>query len=240
MFPAMEEQSRAEDKGGEVPLGPLPPCAQVFDFLPQRDHHLLLAWVVDHRERFRPAKIHSSRTGRNEVDPNGRIALAARRLDGIEEMLQHHFLAVLPRIIAGAGYRGPQPTLLELEVAAHGDGAHYTPHVDIPIGPHRQPISGSPDGDRVLSAVYYFHRLPRSFAGGELRLFRFGAASAGVGGDPANYVDLEPVDNSLVAFPSWVTHEVRAVRCPGADFAQYRFAINCWYCRPLNDPGASS
>jgi Rps23 Pro-64 3,4-dihydroxylase Tpa1-like proline 4-hydroxylase len=236
----MEEQKQTDGTRAGTVLGPLPPYTQVFDFLPEGDHRQLLDWVLDNQASFHPASIHSSVTGRNEVDPQGRIALTARRLDGIKEMLQQRFLAALPRIAAGAGYRGPPPSLLELEIAAHGDGAHYTPHVDIPIGPHRQPISGSPDGDRVLSAVYYFHRLPRAFAGGELRLFRFGAASAGVGDDPANHVDFEPLDNSLVVFPSWVTHEVRRIGCPGADFAHYRFALNCWYCRPLDEKGPSS
>jgi Rps23 Pro-64 3,4-dihydroxylase Tpa1-like proline 4-hydroxylase len=47
------------------------------------------------------------------------------------------------------------------------------------------------------------------------------------------HIDLEPVRNSLVAFPSWVPHEVRPIAVPGGDFEGYRFALNCWYCRAL-------
>ena len=47
------------------------------------------------------------------------------------------------------------------------------------------------------------------------------------------HIDLEPLRNSLVAFPSWVPHEVRPIGVPSGDFGDYRFALNCWYCRAL-------
>ena len=97
----------------------------------------------------------------------------------------------------------------------------------IPIGPDRTPLGGDPSGtqDRLLSAVYYFHREPKGFSGGQLRLHRFGS-----NGEPGDYVDIEPERNSLVVFPSWTTHEVRTVHCPTGQFADYRFAVNCWLC----------
>lgn len=85
----------------------------------------------------------------------------------------------------------------------------------------------------MLSAVYYFHALPKGFSGGQLRLFRFGADHTAAQSELANHVDLEPVRNSLIAFPSWAYHEVRPVSCPSGDFADFRFALNCWYCRTL-------
>ena len=148
-------------------------------------------------------------------------------------MLSERLLAALPQVMAGTGTGGLPPVSLELELAAHGDGAFYLPHLDIPVGARRKPVSGSPHEDRVLSAVYYFHHLPKAFSGGELRLFRFGADSDATRADPANHVDLEPVGNNLVAFPSWIYHEVRPVSCPSGEFRDYRFALNCWYCRTL-------
>ena len=173
------------------------------------------------------------------MDPDRRIALITRKLDGIGHDLHDRFLAAFPAVAAATGYRGLPPTSIELELAAHGDGAYFAPHIDIPVGPGRKPLSGNPHDDRLLSGVYYFHYCPRAFSGGELRLFRLGADPEGIGQDPANHVDIDPIDNSLVVFPSWVTHEVRQIRCPGVEFAQYRFALNCWYCRPLGE-GASS
>ena len=91
----------------------------------------------------------------------------------------------------------------------------------------------------MISAVYYFHNLPRGFSGGQLRLYRFGAVSAEAAADPDNFVDFEPTDNSLVVFPSWVRHEVRPVRCPDGRFDHYRYAVNCWYCRELAPPAGA-
>ena len=88
----------------------------------------------------------------------------------------------------------------------------------------------------MISGVYYFHNQPKGFSGGRLRLFRFGS-------DPANCADddrvaIEPIDNSLLVFPSWAQHGVERVSCPSGDFSDYRYAVNCWYCRPL-DGGTS-
>jgi hypothetical protein len=227
-------------RDGDAPqLGPLPPYVQLLDFLPADEHRRLLEWALDHRERFRPATINAGREGSgSEVDPAKRVALVTRKLEGLCEELENRLLGAFESIAEGSGYRGPRLTSLELEIAAHGDGAHFHDHVDIPIGPKRVPIGNHPHEDRVLSAVLYFHRQPRGFSGGTLRLYRFGVDVEAAGSDPANHVDLEPTDNSLVAFPSWVRHEVRPVRCPSGDFADYRFAVNCWYCRPLHDSAA--
>jgi len=39
---------------------------------------------------------------------------------------------------------------------------------------------------------------------------------------------IEPAQNRLVVFPSFVRHEVRKISCPSHDFADSRFSINCW------------
>ncbi len=119
---------------------------------------------------------------------------------------------------------------LELEIAAHGDGAHFGAHTDIPIGAGRAPLGGDRSGtqDRILSAVYYFHREPKSFTGGQLRLHRLCT-----NGEPGNHVDIEPEGNSLLIFPSWAAHEVRAVQCPSSRFEDNRFSVNCWLCKTL-------
>lgn len=102
-----------------------------------------------------------------------------------------------------------------------------------PMVPDARPIGASNGQDRVLSAVYYFYREPKGFSGGALRLYRFGARPAEANGDPSNWVDVEPHRNSLVAFPSFALHEVLNVDCPSGSFENFRFALNCWFCRTL-------
>lgn len=214
--------------------GPLPPYARIVDFLTDDEHRQLLEWVLSIRDKFRPATVSKGRSKReSRVDPERRIGLTTRKLGPLEAVLRERLLAALPELMAGTGTGGPPPTSLELELAAHGDGAYYRPHIDIPLGADRQPLGANPGEDRVLSAVYYFYTEPKAFTGGQLRLFAFGPVPAAGEQQQRAHIDLEPVRNSLVAFPSWVPHEVRPIGVPSGDFGDYRFALNCWYCRAL-------
>lgn len=189
--------------------------------------------VLANAAEFTPAAVTAGEVGSAyEVSPEDRIALTSKKLGPLEPMLTSHLLGALDRIVAGIGTR-LTPQSLDLELSAYGDGAFFAPHTDVSTGINREPLSGEPGQDRVLSAVYYFHRQPKAFSDGALRLFRFGAGPAGAGLEAANHIDLEPIDNSLVAFPSTVIHEVRPVQVPTGNFEDYRFALNCWYCRTL-------
>jgi hypothetical protein len=213
--------------------GPLPPYARILDFLTEDEHRQLLNWVLSIRDRFRPATVSKKGPKRDiQVDPERRIGLTTRKLGPLEGVLRERLLEALPKLMAGTGIGGPAPTSLELELAAHADGAYYRPHFDIPVGANRQPLGANPGEDRVLSAVYYFYAEPKGFTGGQLRLYGFGPVPA-AGEEQRAHVDVEPVRNSLVAFPSWVPHEVRPIGVPSRDFGDYRFALNCWFCRAL-------
>ena len=214
-------------------IWPLPHYAQIRNFLPAAEHRLVLDWVLRNEEQFRPAKLIAEHGSKGKLDPEFRTALTCRNLGAIRPMLERRLSDALPALQQATGTSGDAPSI-ELELAAHGDGAHFKPHVDISYGEGRRPAGAHPGEHRVLSAVYYLHKEPKAFKGGELRLYRFDvrpsvADESGV----ADHVDVEPLQNSVVAFPPWVTHEVRHVECPSNAFADYRFALNCWYCRKL-------
>jgi Rps23 Pro-64 3,4-dihydroxylase Tpa1-like proline 4-hydroxylase len=210
--------------------GPLPPHAQFRDFLDADLHKALLDWVSQRRQDFEPATVTKSKAGHgNRLDPEVRIALKLGNVGPARATVTERLLAILPDAMKAVGSRGTEPRSLELELTAYGDGAHFKPHLDIPVGEHRKPLGANKGEDRVISAVYYFHNQPKGFSGGRLKLFRFGS-------EPANddCVAIEPIDNSLLVFPSWAQHQVERVSCPSGDFADYRYALNCWYCRPLD------
>jgi Rps23 Pro-64 3,4-dihydroxylase Tpa1-like proline 4-hydroxylase len=204
--------------------GPLPPWRRLGGFLSEDEHRALLDWTLSNRERFKPARVIAG------VDPSMRVAETLRDFGALRALLERRIREELPEIFRGSGARPFEVEAIELEIAAHGDGAFFTRHSDIPIGPDRKPLGGDSSGryDRLVSAVYYFHREPKAFSGGALRLYRFG------GGDgPADHVEIEPEQNSLVVFPSWAEHEVMKVSCPSGAFEDYRFAVNVWLCRSL-------
>ena len=76
--------------------------------------------------------------------------------------------------------------------------------------------------DRLITAVYYFHQLPRKFEGGELCIHPFDRSAPAV---------IEPRNNRLVAFPSFILHEVLPVAVPSGAFADSRFSVSCWFDR---------
>jgi hypothetical protein len=213
--------------------GPMPPYAQFRDFLDDATHRALLDWVSTQRANFVEATVTKSKAGYGtRLDPEVRIALKLGDLGALEAPLSERLLEALPDAMAAIGSRGPEPRSLELEITAYGDGAHFRPHLDIPIGSDRKPLGARKGEDRVISAVYYFHNQPKGFSGGQLRLFRFGSDPMNCAEDDS--VAVEPVDNSLLVFPSWVQHGVERVSCPSGNFDDYRYAVNCWYCRPLD------
>ena len=210
--------------------GPLPPFARIDDFLEPTDHDALLEWVLANPDQFAPATVTKGQLeSENKVDLSKRICATSRDLGPLGPVLRERFMAAAPDLMAQAGIRF-SADWLELELAAHGDGAFFTPHTDLSVGASRRPLSDAPGHDRRLSAVYYFHARPKGFSGGDLILYRFGAAPKGAGQEPANQIVIEPNDNRLVAFPSWVQHEVIRVSCPSDRFEDRRFAVNCWYC----------
>lgn len=213
-------------------IGPLPPAIQIDDFLSPEDHATLLDWVLANRARFKPATVTDG--VKHRADDATRLALKLADLGPIEQGLREKLLAAVPRIVGAIGGRLPETPSLELELTAYGDGAFYTMHRDIPIGPSRTPLGALPGEDRVVSAVYYFHREPKAFSGGELRLYRWGADLAAA--TPNDWRDLSPNQNSLACFASWAVHEVRTVHCPSGEFEDSRFALNCWYCTTLGSP----
>ena len=215
-------------------LGPLPPYVQLQSFLPRHELARLLEWTLSNEHRFKPAKVSRMRDDmlKSVLDPDFRIAATLSDLGPCEAAISEHLLGALPSLMEATGTRGPEPNSLDLQIAAHGDGAHYQAHLDIPVGPGRKSLGAREGEDRILSAVLYFHVEPKAFSGGKLRLHSFGTGRC-PDDDPEQYVDLEPLQNSLAVFPSWVRHEVRKVSCPGGRFRDYRFALNCWYCRKL-------
>jgi SM-20-related protein len=211
---------------------PLPPYVQFEGFLPPDEHAALLDWVMARQQEFKPAGV-GGKSEIDRLDPDVRIGLTTRNLGPLRERLELLLATVLPVLMQQTGIKGPEPRSIELELAAHGDGAHYGAHLDIPVGEGRRSIGARPGEDRVLSAVYYFYNEPKGFSGGALRLYRFNAKPAEGPAADSEYIDIQPLNNSLVAFPSWATHEVRRVSCPSGAFRDYRFALNCWYCRTL-------
>jgi SM-20-related protein len=90
---------------------------------------------------------------------------------------------------------------------------------------------GSPDtSTRELTFVYYFYREPKAFLGGELVIYDSKIENNYyIKAD--SFQTVEPLNNSIVFFPSHYMHEVLPIQCPSQAFADSRFTINGWIRR---------
>lgn len=175
----------------------------------------LLEFTQVERASFRESNVWTNAKDGGEVDPSVRRSWNTKVVGKLRDDIAARARTVLPDICAQLGTTQFEPRRFEIEMVAHGDGAFYTEHHD------RHPQS--PLSSRLVSAVYYFHRLPKSFAGGALRIYPIAGSKRSTA-----FVEIEPTNDTLVFFPSWFPHEVLPVHCPSRRFQDSRFAINCW------------
>jgi Rps23 Pro-64 3,4-dihydroxylase Tpa1-like proline 4-hydroxylase len=189
----------------------MPPFRVLEGFLQADEVERLLAHVAAHESAFTATQVGDEAAAR--LDPAIRLSTNTDQLGQFRPLLRDRLRGMAQALITELKLSPFGAARVELELVAHGDGAFYRRHIDTQTATKRSHI-------RVLSGVYYFHRQPKRFTGGALRLYAIG--------DPARFADIEPTHNTLVVFPSWAPHEVRPVSCPSGRFMDSRFAVNCW------------
>ena len=212
-------------------LDRLPPFGLVHEFLGSETVERLLAYAQSNEPLFRDSTVGYGE-GR-EVDKTRRCSSALResvlRENGeFAARVEARLTQLMPAILERLGNTPFVPHKFEIEMVAHGDGALFTKHIDLSTGDRHL------ESDRVISCVYYFHAVPKAFSGGVLRLHSLGASD-----QAGTFVDIEPLLNTLVYFPSWFPYEVLPVSCPSGRFTDSRFAINCWIHRARQSLSAS-
>src|SRR5262245_7145946 len=177
----------------------------------------LLRFVQSNARYFEDTKV-THNEGVGKVDRAHRISRKLVSIDEPKQELCPKLEKLLPVIFDKLGNKPFIPSRIEVEMVAHGDGAFFTRHNDMFTG-HDQKGRGS----RAISAVYYFHALPKAFSGGILRLHSLAAS-----GKQGTFADIAPDCDTLVFFPSFFPHEVLPVKCTSGQFIDSRFAINFW------------
>jgi SM-20-related protein len=200
-------------------------AADVLDKIPR--HGLVHDWLgletVEHLLRFVQANEHRfvdtvvvHREG-ERVDNTRRVSRKLPTLDDLNSELKTKLEDVLPLMFDRLGNKPFIPSKIEVELVAHGDGAFFERHIDTIT---RLDHLGR---SRIISAVYYFHAMPKAFSGGVLRIHSLAAS-----GQEGTFVDIAPDCDTLVFFPSFFPHEVLPVKCASGQFLDSRFAINLW------------
>lgn len=182
----------------------------VDDFLDADERAELVEWPLGNVGSFQP-------TDYDNVDGTAvrrSVAIGAR-----DDFASGRALTKIRRLLTGPVGEwliGESPAYEweSMEFCATGDAGLFARHSD----------ATHPFGWRQCSFLYYFHRTPKRFEGGELAIY-------GLRGDLTAtdhpLVAVEPRDNRLVVFHTAATwHEVRPVRCDTGNLADGRFVLS--------------
>ena len=206
------------------------PFVRMTDFLTPAEQDRLLTLTFAERERFGPARIGAS--GRVDLEMRTAFELEHRILRDVRSWFGPKLRSVLPHVLTrlrmdeapGGGARGDAAPHegaprygIEMHVTAHPAGGFYDVHRDNADSRFRS---------RKLTFVYYFHREPKRFSGGDLLLYDTDLETGS--GSRTAFSRIEPLRNSLVVFPSGYYHEVTPVECATDDFGDGRFTVNGW------------
>jgi len=180
----------------------------------------LLRHVQEREQDFYPAAFRLRGVPGQRIDEAQRKCLLLADLGEFRAPFEAFVRSIAPQALARLGLIEPHVEPKEFQISAHRDGGHFVTHLDTVN-----------ELVRVLSCVYYFAATPPRFSGGELRLYGFPAVPGASRSTAPPTIDVAPDTDSLVVFPSWLSHEVRPVRVPSGAFADSRFAIYCWFHR---------
>ena len=190
----------------------------IDEFLGPQEHRELLALALASENRFRAGKTVSN-------DPEYRQNLVVMDFGATvhAQLIQSRLMVWFPILVKTFGMSVFPLARIESQLTAAGERQFYKVHSD-----------NGENLARALSCVYYLHREPRGFSGGELRLYD-GIEENGKRRAAGTFTTVEPRHNRMVVFPSGEFHEVMPVRCPSGDFADYRFAVTTWLYRGVSD-----
>lgn len=195
-----------------------PPHALIRDFMTQAELSQIWDFTQTHMDAFQASGAYNSQDPRNTA-----LTRRSRILDGPDNgtmatLIFPKLQALMPKLWPQLHMRPTPLNKLECQITSHGDGDFFGIHID----------NGAPSiAYRQVSYVFYFHREPKQFSGGLLRLYNTliegGTAKCG-----NHAADIDPPRNSVIIFPPSIYHEVTPIRCASSALADQRLTMNGW------------
>jgi Rps23 Pro-64 3,4-dihydroxylase Tpa1-like proline 4-hydroxylase len=199
---------------------PRTPIAILDEFLVAQEWRGLLDYALANAAAFHETQVIGA-DGGSVLDFANRRSRVLFDLGPYRAVFADRLMAFLPHVLLRLGEPEFAVSQLEIQLTATNADEFFRTHTDNQA-PHVQ--------GRRITFVYFFHREPRRFGGGELRIFDTasnGAAAVAVG----PYRIVYPEQNQVVLFSSSCLHEILPVSCPSGDFADSRFTVNGWFHR---------
>jgi len=189
-------------------------CVVLDEFLAPQELEELISYTLQRESEFQKSTVISPSGDADQIDYGHRCSRVLMDLGKHESVMLKRIETVLPRVLDQLGLAEFPVIHTEAQITASNDGDFFGAHWD-----NSQEMIAS----RQLTFVYFFHREPRQFEGGDLRLYdsqHFPPAGS--------YQTITPQQNQIVFFPCSVLHEITPVECPSRAFADSRFTLNGW------------
>ncbi|HKW54508.1 MAG TPA: 2OG-Fe(II) oxygenase, partial [Stellaceae bacterium] len=188
------------------------PYLMLENFIDAAIHAELLKFVLAHEPNFAAPAARDGGDGRAPV---------LRAFPQFAGLFRDRVRSLQPQLAVAFGIGEFPIGDIECRLSAHNDGDYVNLRSD----------NGSPETvERAISFAYYFHAEPKSYSGGEFRLYNSRIANGRYEcGEQA--CEIQPKNNSILFFPSHCHHEVLPLRCPSNRFVDGRFILDGWVRR---------
>jgi SM-20-related protein len=196
-------------------------CVVLDEFLAPSELSHLTRFVLEHEGDFSTSEVVSPHADGGVVNYDHRRSRVLMDLAEHQDVMLERLKSVLPQVLETLGMKEFSIADVEAQVTASNDGDFFHFHSD--NGSERV-------ASRHLTFVYFFHREPRQFEGGELRIHD-SRLQEGVYVSEGSYQAIVPQQNQIVFFPCEMLHEITPVNCASQRFADSRFTLNGWLRR---------
>jgi Rps23 Pro-64 3,4-dihydroxylase Tpa1-like proline 4-hydroxylase len=193
-------------------------CVVLDEFLGPQELAELTRFTLEHEGDFQASEVVSPHSEGGVVNYEHRSSRVLMDLGKYQDLMLERIKLVLPQVLEKLGMQPFTIAGVEAQITASNDADYFHFHSD----------NGSEAvASRYLTFVYFFHREPRGFEGGELRIH-----DARLENDEyvseGTFQTIIPGQNQIVFFPCELLHEITAVKCPKQHFADSRFTLNGW------------
>jgi len=201
-------------------LQPAPaPVLLLDEFLVAQECNMLMQYVLDRTPNFQNTRVLNAH-GADQFDQQHRRSKVLFEIGYFDHLFAQRLHTFFPYVLSRLNFPWFPITRTEIQLTGSNDGEYFRRHTD----------SGSDAvSSRTLTFVYFFFREPKSFTGGELRIFD--RPLPGQRPEEASFRLIQPAQNQVVFFESDLLHEILPIQCPSQEFADSRFTVNGWFHR---------
>ena len=213
--------SRADTAVAERPVNLPARCVVLDEFLAPQELEELTRFTLDQQSNFAESEVLSPHAEGGVVNYDHRRSRVLMDLGSYQDLMLERIKTVLPEVLNKLDMEEFTLAGVEAQITASNDGDFFHFHSD---------NASDRVASRYLTFVYFFHREPQPFEGGELRIH-----DAHLEGNEyvseGSYQTIVPRQNQIVFFHCQLMHEITELKCPSQRFADSRFTVNGWLRR---------